>query len=118
MPFIITLSDETSHTLPSKKVVCGDCGGHGTVLNPSMRGHAYTAEEFAGFSDEEQQAYFHRGGMYDVVCPTCKGKNVVDEPDVTRFTEEDEEAFDCWQKKQKEEEWYNALCRSEIMNGA
>jgi len=118
MPFIITLSDETTHTFPSKKVVCPDCDGHGTVLNPSMRGHAYTQEEFSDFSDEEQDAYFNRGGMYDVTCPTCGGKNVVDEPDESRFTEEDKEVFACWQKQQKEEEWYDALCRSEIENGA
>lgn len=65
--------------LPAKKEVCHDCQGHGTVLNESMRNHAYSAEEFQdSFDDDEQRHYFQRGGMYDVLCPTCKGVNVVD----------------------------------------
>lgn len=63
---------------PAAFRVCHDCEGHGFVLNPSMREHAYTQEEFAqDFDDEEREQYFKRGGIYDVTCPTCKGKNVV-----------------------------------------
>lgn len=65
-------------TVPSHKEVCGDCNGHGTVLNPSMRYHAYTAEDLRDWSEEEKEQYFMRGGIYDVTCPTCRGRNVVD----------------------------------------
>ena len=33
--------------LPAKYEVCPCCNGLGTMLNPAMRGHAYTEEEFA-----------------------------------------------------------------------
>lgn len=63
---------------PATFRVCHDCEGHGTVLNPSMREHAYTQEEFErDFNDEDRAQYFKRGGIYDVTCPTCKGRNVV-----------------------------------------
>jgi len=66
-------------TLPAKFEVCHECEGHGYVLNPSMRGHCYSAEEFHDtFHDEDDRAeYFKRGGRYDVVYPCCNGKNVV-----------------------------------------
>lgn len=65
--------------LPVRFAVCGECDGHGTVLNPSIAQHVYTPEEFrASFTTEEERAaYFHRGGRYDVRCPTCRGLRVV-----------------------------------------
>lgn len=70
-----------THDVPSKFEVCSDCRGHGTHLMPSIRYHAYTEEEFRDFSDEEREAYFTRGGMYDVTCETCKGLRVMSVPD-------------------------------------
>lgn len=71
--------EEVLHEVPSVKGVCDDCGGEGFVLNESMRDYAYSMEEFMEeFDYEERQQYFQRGGMYDVPCPTCKGKNVID----------------------------------------
>jgi RecJ-like exonuclease len=71
--------DIVLETLPAVYVVCHDCEGHGAVLNASMRYHAYSAEEFDdSFDDEDDRdAYFQRGGKYDVVCPTCKGARVI-----------------------------------------
>lgn len=79
--------DEVEVHLPVKMEVCGDCEGFGSVLNPSMRSHAYTQEEFdEAFSDEDREQYFTRGGIYDVQCPTCHGRNVVPEVDEDRLT--------------------------------
>jgi RecJ-like exonuclease len=79
---VITYDDEGNdieHELPAMRVVCDDCDGEGYVLRDGMRYHAYTMEEFDYEFDEEMKSeYFKRGGIYDVVCPTCKGKNVVD----------------------------------------
>lgn len=74
---------EEKFQLPAKFEVCSDCGGHGTHLCEGMRGHAYSSEEFdEEFSDEEdREAYFNRGGKYDVTCSTCGGKRVVLEID-------------------------------------
>jgi RecJ-like exonuclease len=69
---------EEEFDLPSKMEVCSHCEGHGTHLTPSIGEHAYTSEEFCEEFDEEQrEEYFKRGGIYDVTCYNCKGKNVV-----------------------------------------
>jgi DnaJ-class molecular chaperone len=95
--------DDEEVNLPSHMDVCGDCEGHGTVMNESMRNHAYSSEEFAEEfpDDEDREQYFKRGGIYDVECPTCHGKNVV--PVV------DEESLTAEQKAQYEV--YLAHCR-------
>jgi DnaJ-class molecular chaperone len=74
-----TGDEETEHELPAKYEVCSRCEGHGTQLNPSIGGHAYTAEEFdEAFPDAEQREhYFRRGGMYDEPCTECRGQRVV-----------------------------------------
>ena len=79
--------EEVVLELPARLEVCGYCEGHGTVLREGMRGHAYSAEEFAeAFDDEEDRAaYFHHGGKYDVACPVCHGRNVVPVVDEDRI---------------------------------
>lgn len=71
--------EEIVHDLPAKNEVCDRCDGHGTHLNPNIGEHAYTREEFdEAFDDDESRAqYFKRGGIYDVTCEVCGGKNVV-----------------------------------------
>lgn len=73
-------------TFPAIMEVCPECEGHGTHLMPSLRG-AYSAEEFnEAFPErEDQQEYFKHGGIYDVVCETCKGKNVIAVIDESRI---------------------------------
>ena len=107
------------HNLPAHKVVCTKCDGEGSVLNPSIAEHAYTAEEFnEEFSDEgdeydeetgelvfagsERSQYFQRGGMFDIPCPDCKGKNVVLAISVNALNEE-QKAFYALYLKQEEE---------------
>lgn len=79
--------DEVLVTFPARYEVCGDCEGHGYVLNESMRGYAYTREEFEEtFSDPDDRAqYFTRGGIYDVPCPTCSARRVVAVVDEARL---------------------------------
>lgn len=95
---------EESHDLPSKFEVCDDCEGHGSVLNESMRNHAYTAEEFAEAFDEEEAAEYSRhGGRYDVKCPTCQGKNVVSVVDTDHLSPEQAKVFAIWEEQGAEE---------------
>ena len=69
---------EVVYYWPCKLEICSDCEGHGTVLTPSIREHAYSREEFdEAFDEEQQEEYFRRGGMYDVACPTCRQDRVV-----------------------------------------
>jgi DnaJ-class molecular chaperone len=95
--------DEQEHILPAKNEVCSRCEGYGTHLNPSIGSHAYTAEEFYDSFDEEgREEYFRRGGIYDVTCECCKGKNVVllvDE-DACKSNPTLKPIFEAWEKQE------------------
>lgn len=96
--------------LPVKMEVCGECEGHGTVLCEGMRHHAYSSEEFEReFSDaEDREAYFRRGGKYDVQCPECKGRNVVPVVDLDRLTEAQKPVYELIQRQWESEARYRA----------
>lgn len=120
MKISVTIYDEDGNEeivdLPAKMEVCHNCEGEGYVLNESMRYHAYSAEEFyESFDEEDREEYFKRGGIYDVVCPTCKGKNVV--PVIDRaFCQNDPElkaALDKVDEMEEENRQYEAECRAE-----
>jgi len=90
---------EVEMKLPIKMEVCSDCEGHGSVLNESMRHHAYTREEFdREFDEEDREAYFTPGSHYYVTCPTCSGRNVVPVVDETHLTEKQKAFFAKLQK--------------------
>lgn len=100
--------------LPSIMEVCCDCEGHGSVLCDGMRGHAYSAEEFyESFDDEEdREAYFTRGGKYDVQCSTCKGKNVVPVVDEEHLTPEQKVFYKLYEEAQERRARYDAEDRA------
>lgn len=104
---------------PAKRVVCHDCNGEGFVLNPSMRYHAYTEEEFfEAFDDGDREEYFTRGGIYDVICPTCKGRNVIDVLDRDAVQGDYLCAMLKKYDKQQREEYYHQLeCEAERRMG-
>lgn len=113
--------EEEIHTLPSKMEVCYDCAGESYVLTEGMRGHAYSSEEFhREFDDEEAQQYFTRGGIYDVLCPTCKGKNVIAQPDLEQISKNAElqAIYDTWQEYEEDNSYYDRCCRMEREMGA
>jgi hypothetical protein len=120
----ITLSDpdtgdDLEVQLPSRKCVCPTCEGEGYVLNPSMRGHAYAKEEFDDAFDDEQRAeYLKRGGIYDVVCETCNGRNVVDEVAEDQLTPAQLVQYEAWCESQRADAEYEAVCRAEREMGA
>lgn len=49
--------------------------------------------------------------MYNIICPKCKGKNVVDVPC------ESDPNYPAWCKYQDEEEAYQAMVASELRYG-
>lgn len=77
----------------------------GTVLCEGLRGHAFSMEEFyETFEDEEDRAEYGRpGGRYDVQCPTCQGRNVVDVVD-EEACERDPKLKALLKQHQKQEE--------------
>lgn len=108
--------EEVEVELPSKNEVCGRCEGHGTHLNPSIGSYAYSAEEFdESFPTEEDKAeYFRRGGMYDVTCETCKGKNVIQVVNEDACTTEEQKGhLKSYKKHLEEQEEYERECRAE-----
>jgi len=111
--------NRVTFALPAKVVVCDDCGGEGTVLNESMRGHAYTEQDEEFHDEEFREQYFRRGGCYDVTCPTCKGRNVITVIDRDSYMspaqkdalkEHDEQQLDRWE--------YERECAAERRMGA
>jgi hypothetical protein len=116
-------SPERVVELPAKKAVCPKCDGHGSVLNPSIAQHAYTASEFEeSFDEEEREHYFRRGGMYDVTCPKCHGANVIDVVDVDALTSAQQVDYSAWEKQEDDQvesdrEWANEMRRESMMLG-
>lgn len=68
--------------LPSKRIVCDECGGEGTELRGSLKGHVVSDESLS--DPDFRQSYF--GGDYDVPCSCCEGKRVIDVVDEENLT--------------------------------
>jgi len=108
---------EDDFDLPSKMVVCHDCNGETYVLREAIREHAYTSEEFyEKFDDEGREEYFSRGGTYDVICSTCKGKNVIAciDEDACNHNEHLKEILALWNKQENDRYEADASMRAEM----
>jgi len=114
---------EREVTFPAEYCVCPKCEGHGTILNPSIGEHAFSAEEFYETFDEEgQREYFRRGGIYDVRCPECNGRNVVPQIAVSKLTESQMQDYLVWSEERRdraqfEREWAAEIRRERAMCG-
>ncbi len=110
---------EVKHRLPAVHEVCPRCEGHGTILNPSIGEYSYTAEEFyREFSDEdEREAYFTRGGMYDIACPCCKGRRVVKVVNEEALTSAQRKVYAKHLEYLREEERFERIQASERRMG-
>lgn len=70
-------------SLPSKTIVCPDCNGKGSYVNPNIDGNGINPEEFREDPDFAE-SYF--SGLYDVACDGCKGRNVVEVVDESKLS--------------------------------
>lgn len=106
---------EMEEKFPAKLEVCWKCEGHGTHLTPSIGEHAYSSEEFyESFDDEEsREQYFKRGGIYDVTCHECKGRNVLPVVDESAFNEEQKAMYARFVVADEERARHDAECREE-----
>lgn len=112
----------SEYDLPSIMKVCHNCEGHGYVLCHGMRNACYSAEEFEEeFSDEDKEEYFRVGGKYDIKCPTCNGKNVVQAIDRSSCIGDLADILKLWDKQEMErakaDREYEAECRMERLMG-
>ncbi|NBT47492.1 MAG: hypothetical protein EBT07_06675 [Actinobacteria bacterium] len=109
---------EVKHKLPAVHEVCQRCEGHGTILNPSIGEHCYTAEEFEReFDEDEREAYFTRGGMYDIACPCCKGNRVVKVVDTEALNASQRKVYAKHLEHLREEERFERIQASERRMG-
>jgi len=114
--------EEITYSFPTKNEVCPRCEGHGYHLTPSIGEYAYSMEEFyQEFDEEGREQYFSRGGIYDIVCFDCKGKNVIAVIDTKNLNNVDNikyQEYIKWQKEiDKADREYQAICRMERMMG-
>ncbi len=102
--------EEIELTLPSIMEVCFRCHGHGYHLSPSIGEYGYSIEEFneSFHDDEDRLEYFSIGGKYDVICSSCKGKNVVAIVDEEHIPEDKREQYKEYL------EYINAQCQFDI----
>lgn len=71
---VYRVSESLHLEVKGKWAVCGTCEGSGKHVNPSIDRRGISREEFLEDPEFEEE-YF--GGMYDVVCYECGGRNVV-----------------------------------------
>jgi len=111
---------------PADLQACPLCRGTGKVVDPAIDCGGISSREFAedpGFAED----YF--GGSYDILCPRCRGQNVV--PDVIEPGTEDDpgrrdgdwsvirlELYQRLQDWERDEADYQAICAAERRMGA
>jgi uncharacterized Zn finger protein (UPF0148 family) len=104
---------EEGITIHTHKVVCPCCDGEGTYVNPAIDEHGITASEMNEMGDDFFSDYM--GGVYDVICAECQGRNVVDRLDEDHNPSSVMLRWAAWQREIAE---YHAECAAEIRMGA
>jgi hypothetical protein len=101
--------DEIELEIRSKKVVCWQCRGEGTHVDPAIDGHGITQEEMDRLGPEFLEDYLR--GMFDVPCQECNGLRVLDEPDP------EDPNYALWEQDMTDEADYRAEREAEMRAG-
>lgn len=72
---------ESEMFVACKWEVCPGCEGSGTELYGSLKGYAFSAEEWNNEDPDFREDYM--SGNYDVPCSECRGRTTVKRPNVT-----------------------------------
>lgn len=110
----LTDEDDGCHfvKLPTKMEVCPGCHGKGIHVNRAIDGNGLDPND----SDLDEDFWEdYRSGVYDVVCDTCHGKNVVEVVDEDRITDEQRQK---WEAHCREAWDCHAIWLSEVRMGA
>jgi hypothetical protein len=91
--------EERELKLPAVFEVCDLCGGRGKHVNPGVDAGGISQEDFY---DDPDFAEDYFGGMYDVPCYRCGGKNVEPVVDMAQLSR-DQQAL--WNKIQSDREY-------------
>jgi hypothetical protein len=91
----INLYDDDGNVikLPMQRIVCPRCHGDGKHTNPNVDGNGLDPND-PDLDEEFWENY--KGGLYDVTCEECGGRNVIDEVDVDVLEATDPELFKQW----------------------
>lgn len=95
-------NSEVEVEVGTRNTLCEECDGEGKVNR--FRHDAFTLSDFDG--DVEDMHTFcedNSRGLYDVVCPECKGKKVVKAPDLSELTPEQKVGY--YAQQEREEYW-------------
>lgn len=71
-----------------KNIVCPRCKGEGTVTNPEVDGPGISQERFEEDPDFEED---YMSGVYDIICPECRGKRVTTRSDHHKYLKDEQE---------------------------
>jgi len=74
-----------------ERIVCPNCDGKGSYVNPAIDSHGIGADEFA---DDPEFADSYWRGDYDQTCDVCKGANVIEGLDAHQSDPEAVEMYD------------------------
>jgi len=101
MTVLVGESDEGEEefaVFPCKFEVCSTCQGRGTHVNPSIDSGGISSEDFY---DDPDFAADYMGGVYDVCCYECGGRNVSPVIDCHQLKNDDKllDQFNRWQKR-------------------
>lgn len=88
--------------------VCGRCNGTSKIVHPSVDSHGISEQEFAEDPDFAEDYW---SGAYDILCPECKGQNVVP---VLQLPENIEKIVNGWYEDQAS---YDRECAAERAMG-
>lgn len=75
----------------NERMKCERCDGYGTVGNPAFDGMSVSQmreEDGDEETDNFLAEYTKRGGIYDIMCPCCKGEKIVTKRRWNEFQEE------------------------------
>lgn len=99
------------YVLPHKYIVCPNCEGEGSTVNPSIDGSGISADEFL-----EDPSFYedYMSGVYDITCRVCKGKRVIKAIDSDNLNDKEKEIFSLYQKQEEEERRYRKECEDEF----
>jgi len=101
------------YEVKTKRIVCPRCNGEGKHINPNIDGDGLTGEDFAQMNERDLEDFneSYLGGVYDVTCEECKGRNVIDEPDIENCIWNDEELRKDYERQKDDEA--AAYCEAE-----
>lgn len=92
--------DGVEYSLPTVMEVCPTCHGRGRHVNRTIDGNGITRDEMDELGPEFLENYL--GGVYDVPCEECDGRNVIEVADIDLMPLSAVKAYHAWRQAEWE----------------